>query len=177
MEIAKADRGGYHRLKMPLKPALGVRGTVARHRLGALEGGGGASPPSNASLAQGAGGHTGAVAQGAVHSVLDDDRGVRLVDGGGHCAHSRTDVEGGEGRRGMRRGHGTGAPRSRPDTDVQWDCARASRGSQGHPAREGRSPAPHTQRARDGGGGVGTRPRYSVVCLWRRLLASRHCSF
>ena len=28
-----------------------------------------------------------------------------------------------------------------------------------------------------GGGGVGTRPRYSVVCLWRRLLASRHCSF
>ena len=25
-----------------------------------------------------------------------------------------------------------------------------------------------------GEGGVGTRPRYSVVCLWRRLLASRH---
>ena len=28
-----------------------------------------------------------------------------------------------------------------------------------------------------GGGGVGTRPRYQVACLWRRLLASRHCSF
>ena len=28
-----------------------------------------------------------------------------------------------------------------------------------------------------GGGGVGTRPRYQIVCLWRRLLASRHCSF
>ena len=28
-----------------------------------------------------------------------------------------------------------------------------------------------------GGGGVGTRPRYLIVCLWRRLLASRHCSF
>ena len=29
------------------------------------------------------------------------------------------------------------------------------------------------------GGGVvgGTRPRYLIVCLWRRLLASRHCSF
>ena len=27
-----------------------------------------------------------------------------------------------------------------------------------------------------GGGGVGTR-RYLIVCLWRRLLASRHCSF
>ena len=27
-----------------------------------------------------------------------------------------------------------------------------------------------------GGGGVGTRPRYLIVCLWRRLLASRHCS-
>ena len=26
------------------------------------------------------------------------------------------------------------------------------------------------------GGGVGTRPRYLIVCLWRRLLASRHCS-
>ena len=25
-------------------------------------------------------------------------------------------------------------------------------------------------------GGVGTRPRYLIVCLWRRLLASRHCS-
>ena len=28
-----------------------------------------------------------------------------------------------------------------------------------------------------GGGGVGTRPRYLIVCLWQRLLASRHCSF
>ena len=28
-----------------------------------------------------------------------------------------------------------------------------------------------------GGGEVGTRPRYLIVCLWRRLLASRHCSF
>ena len=26
-----------------------------------------------------------------------------------------------------------------------------------------------------GGGGVGTRPRYRILCLWRRLLASRHC--
>ena len=26
-------------------------------------------------------------------------------------------------------------------------------------------------------GGGGTRPRYLIVCLWRRLLASRHCSF
>ena len=25
-----------------------------------------------------------------------------------------------------------------------------------------------------GGGGVGTRPQYLIVCLWRRLLASRH---
>ena len=28
-----------------------------------------------------------------------------------------------------------------------------------------------------GGWGTGTRPRYQIVCLWRRLLASRHCSF
>ena len=40
-EVAKAVGGGYCRLKMPLKLAVGVRGTVARHRLGALEGGGG----------------------------------------------------------------------------------------------------------------------------------------
>ena len=42
---------------MPLKLALGVRETVAGHRLGALEGmgGGGGSPPSNASLGGGGG--------------------------------------------------------------------------------------------------------------------------
>ena len=39
--VAKAVGGGYCRLRMPLKPALGVRGTVAGHRLGALEGWGG----------------------------------------------------------------------------------------------------------------------------------------
>ena len=40
-EDAKAVGGGYCRLQMRLKPALGVRGTVAGHRLGPLEGGGG----------------------------------------------------------------------------------------------------------------------------------------
>ena len=35
-EGAKAVGGGYCRLRMPLKLALGVRGTVAGHRLGAL---------------------------------------------------------------------------------------------------------------------------------------------
>ena len=39
-EVAKAVGGGYCRLQMPLRLALGVRGTVAGHRLGALEGGG-----------------------------------------------------------------------------------------------------------------------------------------
>ena len=38
----------------------------------------------------------------------------------------------------------------------------------------GFSPLTHTP---GGGGGVGTRPRYLIVCLWRRLLASRHCPF
>ena len=37
-EVAKAAAGGYCRLQMPVKLALGVRGTVAGHRLGALEG-------------------------------------------------------------------------------------------------------------------------------------------
>ena len=44
-EVAKAVGGGYCRLQMPLRLALGVRGTVAGHRLGALEGGGGVPPP------------------------------------------------------------------------------------------------------------------------------------
>ena len=48
-EVAKAVGGGYCRLRMPLKPALGVREPVAGHGLGALEGGG-TSPASNASL-------------------------------------------------------------------------------------------------------------------------------
>ena len=48
LAVAKAVGGGYCRLQMPMKPALGVRGTVTGHRLGALRGG--ASPPSNASL-------------------------------------------------------------------------------------------------------------------------------
>ena len=44
-EVAKAVGGGYCRLQMLLRLALGVRGTVAGHRLGALEGGGGYLPP------------------------------------------------------------------------------------------------------------------------------------
>ena len=41
--VAEAVGGGYCRLQMPLKPALGVNETVAGHRLGALEEG----SPSN----------------------------------------------------------------------------------------------------------------------------------
>ena len=44
-EVSKAVGGGYCRLQMPLRLALGVRGTVAGRRLGALEGGGGYLPP------------------------------------------------------------------------------------------------------------------------------------
>ena len=38
-EVAEAVGGSYCRLQMPFKLALAVRGTVAEHRLGALEGG------------------------------------------------------------------------------------------------------------------------------------------
>ena len=44
-EVAEAVGGGYCRVQMPLRLALGVRGTVAGHRLGALEGEGGNLPP------------------------------------------------------------------------------------------------------------------------------------
>ena len=40
-EVAKAIGGGYCRLQMPLTLALGVRDTVAGHKLGGLKGGGG----------------------------------------------------------------------------------------------------------------------------------------
>ena len=43
--VAKPLGGGYRRLQMPSRLALGVRGTVAGRRLSALEGGGG-TPPS-----------------------------------------------------------------------------------------------------------------------------------
>ena len=46
--VGKAVAGSFCRLQMPLKLALGVRETVAGHRLGALERG--TFPPSNASL-------------------------------------------------------------------------------------------------------------------------------
>ena len=45
-EVAEAVRGGYCRLQMPLKLALGVRGTVAGHGPGALEGRGGDGAPT-----------------------------------------------------------------------------------------------------------------------------------
>ena len=44
-EVAKAVGGGYCRLQMPLGLALGVRGTVAGHRLGVREEGGCPPPP------------------------------------------------------------------------------------------------------------------------------------
>ena len=50
-EVAKAVGGGYCRLQMPLRLALGVRGTVAGHRPGALEGGG-YLPPSQCTPAR-----------------------------------------------------------------------------------------------------------------------------
>ena len=44
-EVAEAVGGGCCRLQMPLSLALGVRGTMAGHRLGALERWGGGVPP------------------------------------------------------------------------------------------------------------------------------------
>ena len=44
-EVAKAVGGGLLSVTMPCNPALGVRGTVAVHRLGALKGGGGGAYP------------------------------------------------------------------------------------------------------------------------------------
>ena len=60
-EVAKAVGGGCCRLQMPLRPALGVGGTVAGHRLRALEGEGGGSQmpwrPGTGGQGQSGGGH------------------------------------------------------------------------------------------------------------------------
>ena len=87
-EVATAVGGGYCRLQTPLRPALGTRGTVAGHRLGALEGGGGGGgylPPSNASLGlrarRGALGRAGGQ---AAHQI----QAVGLVVGLGHALHA-----------------------------------------------------------------------------------------
>ena len=52
-EVAQPVGGCYCRLQMPLRLALGVRGTVAGHRLGALEGGWVDHPPFQCIPAQG----------------------------------------------------------------------------------------------------------------------------
>ena len=57
--VAKAVGGGYCRLQMPLKLALGVRGTVAGHRLGAL----GNPPPLPMHPWRGGGGGSGGCVQ------------------------------------------------------------------------------------------------------------------
>ena len=54
--VAKAVGGGYCRLHMPLRLALGVRGTVAGRRLGALRGGGGFPPAFQCIPLRGGGG-------------------------------------------------------------------------------------------------------------------------
>ena len=55
--VAEAVGGGYCRLQMPLRLALAVRGTVAGHRLGALEGGGGGRSLSATDGGGGGGAH------------------------------------------------------------------------------------------------------------------------
>ena len=71
-EVAEAVGGGSCRLSMLLKQALGARATVAGRRLGALEGRGGVSPPSNASEGGGWG-------QGCGHDCGTPDAALALV--------------------------------------------------------------------------------------------------
>ena len=58
----------------------------------------------------------------------------------------------------------------------EWSLQRACRGATDCGCMWPRvASAPPVQGA--GGGEFGTRPQYPIVCLWRRLLASHHCSF
>ena len=152
-EVAEAVGGGYCRLQMPLKLALGVRETVAGHRLGALEGGASHAPPTPCALAvlgrllsKGAKGNR-VLWAGLQTSSTALGTGVRTIGVVPSPSFYTRDLHLPQqlfiSRHG---GHVRGCLRARP--------------------------APT-----GGGGGVGTRPRYPIGCLWRRLLASRNCSF
>ena len=75
----------------------------------------------------------------------------------------------------------TGPPTARPmllpegwhGNSATVHCTRAPSQSNGHTG----AVLERLTTAAGGGGGFGTRPRYLIVCLWRRLLAYRHCSF
>ena len=113
-EVAKAVGGGYCRLQVPLTLALGARETVAGHRLGALEAGGGwgtsplpihSTPPplaSTAPLVSAAGGAA-ALSFRAATAVLARGRGVVVVAAGVSTSlppmpHQRSSVVGLKGR-------------------------------------------------------------------------------
>ena len=86
-KVAKAVGGGYCRLQMPLSLALAVRGTVAGHRLGALEEGG-TSPPSNAAPVPEGGGGGGAWLSAAAH--VCGERNLREIVGAGRRSKGTT---------------------------------------------------------------------------------------
>ena len=119
-EVATAVGGIYCRLQMPLKLALAVRETVAGRRLGALEGGGGYTPPfqcipgGGGTTKERAGGKKGGVEtegrQGEVRMGME--RGARK-GGGGKENKGMKGTWGGrmEGRRGTVQWKGNGEGR------------------------------------------------------------------
>ena len=96
-EVAEAGGGSYCRLRMPLRLALGVRETVAGHRLRALEGGGGgAPPPANTSVNEGGKGVLGDCWQSLLHcGGLGIEASGAIWGGGPGGQHSEGEGGGG----------------------------------------------------------------------------------
>ena len=85
----------------------------------------------------------------------------------------------GTGTRGRGGGHGGGAragPETGPGLPRPTAVAASNAASSMTSDSENQALAKELFRKGGGGGAVGTRPRYPIVCLRRRLLASRHCS-
>ena len=80
--VAEAVGGGYYRLQMPLRLALAARETVAGHRLGALERGGGVPPPFQCIPGGGGGGCP--VMSDACRLHLREAPSTRLASQRGH---------------------------------------------------------------------------------------------
>ena len=97
-EVAEAVGGGYCRLQIPLRPALGVRGTVAAHKLGAREG---LHPCS-----------------GAAKQLCPCQRGYSLRNGHGTAASLRRAPRSATAAV-------TALPRARPSTAASWAGAQS----------------------------------------------------
>ena len=113
-EVAKAVGDGYCRLQMPLKLALGIRGTVAGHRLDVLDGGAGCLPPFQCIPVRGSRTTLFCWGGGAVERSRGRLRLCRVKEEGRGYGKELEGLEGGGGSRGCG-GRCQGKPKGQPE--------------------------------------------------------------